>query len=146
LERPRRARRAFEGDAVTGTRSRLRVLIVDDDPDARELYGWGMRAAGWAVAYAKDGAEALDVAESFRPDAIIMDLRLPILGGLDAIRRLRSDEQSAGVAIVALSGTGRVTAEAEAREAGCDVFVPKPFPPEELCGILELILARHGSV
>jgi two-component system cell cycle response regulator DivK len=119
-------------------------LIVDDDPDARELYGWCMAASGWTVGQARDGAEALVLAETFEPDAIVMDLRLPILGGLEAARRLKEDERTTHIVIVACTGTGRPDARAAAYAAGCDAFIPKPYRPQDLCSLLEgLIRGRE---
>jgi two-component system cell cycle response regulator DivK len=141
VEQSRPDRTTFDKDAATGTRARPRILIVDDDPDARELYGWCMRAAGWSVAHAVDGVEALAMAETFHPNAIVMDLRMPILGGLEAIRRLKSDEQTEHIPIVACTGVRATSAGAEARAAGCDAFLAKPVAPEDLCDLLERLIS-----
>jgi CheY-like chemotaxis protein len=121
------------------------VLIVDDDADTRELYGWCMKAAGWLVRAVRNGAEALLAAEELEPDVIVMDLRMPVVGGLDAIRQLKSDEATKHVPIVACSAFDRRSAETEARDAGCDEFVAKPCEPEALRHLLEALVTRRSD-
>jgi CheY-like chemotaxis protein len=128
----------------TGIRPRPRVLIVDDDEDTRELYAWCMRAAGWAVELAANGAQGLLVAVVPEPDVIVMDLHMPVLGGLDAIRRLKCDEATKHVPVVACTALDPRSSEVEARNAGCDEFVAKPCEPEALRDLLETMVARWG--
>jgi CheY-like chemotaxis protein len=116
------------------------VLIVDDNDDTRELYGWCMRAAGWFVGGAANGAEALLVAPAFEPDVIVMDLNMPVLGGIEAIRRLKSDEDTMHVPIVALTAYDLDGNRAAARGAGCDEFVTKPCEPDDLRALLETMV------
>jgi two-component system cell cycle response regulator DivK len=126
----------------TRTRARPCVLIVDDDDDTRDMYAWCMRAGGWFVEAVADGAEALVVAPLLEPDVIVMDLRLPVLGGLEAIRRLKSEEDTKHIPIVAISGVDRNDGEIEAKAAGCDEFVAKPCHPETLRKLVETLAAR----
>jgi CheY-like chemotaxis protein len=125
----------------TGARARPCVLIVDDHDDTREMYAWCLRAAGWFVVGVADGAEALVAAPALAPDVIVMDLRLPVVGGLEAIRRLKDDDYTKDVPIVACTALSRSAAEIEARAAGCDMFVPKPCEPEALRDLLEALVA-----
>jgi two-component system cell cycle response regulator DivK len=146
-DRPRRRdpgsgpRRSWE----TGVRARPRVLIVDDDVDTRELYAWCMRAAGWFVQVASNGAEALLGASLYEPDVIVMDLHMPLLGGLDAVRLLRRDKATKHVPIVACTALDRPTIEVEARDAGCDEFVPKPCEPEVLRDLVEAMVSGRAT-
>jgi CheY-like chemotaxis protein len=122
------------------------VLVVDDDEDSRDLYAWCMKAAGWLVQAVEDGAEALLAATTFEPDVIVMDLRLPILGGLDAIRLLKGHEATKHIPVVACTAFDRRSSEVEAKMAGCDEFVPKPCEPEALRDLLEtMVTSRRGS-
>jgi CheY-like chemotaxis protein len=116
------------------------VLIVDDDEDMRELYAWCMRASGWFVQEATNGAEALIAAPTLEPDVIVMDLNMPFVGGVDAIRRLKRDETTKHVPIVACTAMERQSSEIEARDAGCDEFVAKPCEPEALRDLLEAVV------
>jgi two-component system cell cycle response regulator DivK len=129
----------------TGTRRRPTVLIVDDDEDARELYAWCMRAAGWFVEAVPDAAEALFVAAVLEPDVIVMDLRLPVVGGVEAIRRLKGDDDTKHIPIVACTAFDRSTKEIEARAAGCDAFVAKPCDPEALRNLLEALVTDRSD-
>jgi two-component system cell cycle response regulator DivK len=130
---------------LEGLRSRPRALIVDDDEDTRELYAWCMRAAGWVVEVAANGEEALLVASAFEPDVIVMDLRLPVIDGVEATRRLKVGARTRHVPIVAVSGADRSQVECTARDAGCDEFVMKPCPPEQLRALLDDVITRWGD-
>jgi two-component system cell cycle response regulator DivK len=110
------------------------VLVVDDDEDARELYAWCMRAAGWLVEAVPNREDAILVAAVWAPDVIVIDLRPPVIAGFEAIRRLKRAEGTRHVAVVAISG---IVGENEARAAGCDKFVAKPFEPKALRELLE---------
>ena len=127
----------------TGVWPRPCVLIVEDDEDARELIGWCMRAAGWIVRGADDAESALLVAAALAPDAIVMDLGLPGISGLDAIRRLKDDEFTKDVPVLVCTALSPAQAEPRAREAGCDAFLAKPCEPEDLRKLLESLVA-HG--
>src|SRR5580658_3336761 len=118
----------------TGSRRRPTVLVVDDDEDARELYAWCMRAAGWFVEAVPNREDAILVAAVLAPDVIVIDLRSPVIAGFEAIRRLKKAEGTRYVAVVAISG---IVGENEARAAVCDEFVAKPFEPEALRELLE---------
>lgn len=120
------------------------MLIVDDNEDARNLYGWCMRAAGWVVGTASNGAEAVLVASVFAPDVIVMDLEMPVLGGIEAIRRLKSDEETSDVPIVALTAYADEANRTAARAAGIVEFLAKPYEPDELRALLErTVLGEH---
>jgi two-component system cell cycle response regulator DivK len=127
----------------SGTRPRPRVLVVDDHEDTREMYVWCLRAAGWIVDAVGDGEAATIVASEFVPDVILMDLRLPVLGGIEATRRLKDDPRTRHVPIVACTGDRSMSA-LEARAAGCDELVTKPIEPEALRELLEKTLAGRS--
>jgi CheY-like chemotaxis protein len=128
----------------SGTHSKPRVLLVEDDEDTREMYAWCLRAAGWIVEAAADGAEALVSALVFEPDVIVMDLCLPVVDGLEAARQLKASEMTRGIPIVACSAFDIGQADALARQAGCEGFVAKPCSPDDLCILLENVV-RRGS-
>lgn len=129
----------------TGTRPRPRALVVEDDRDARELYAWCLRAAGWVVQEVTTGSEAVVFAETSVPDVIIMDLCLPVLGGLEAARLLKQSESTRNVPIVACTAVDPARMEPLAREAGCDAFLAKPLTPESLQRVLEELLGRETA-
>ena len=109
------------------------------------MHAWCLRAAGWLVADAANGAAALFAVASFAPDVIVMDLRLLVLGGLEATRRLKANPHTQHIPVIALSAMDRGQAEILAMEAGCEGFVAKPCPPERLRAILENVIGGDGE-
>src|SRR5829696_6685524 len=103
------------------------ILVVDDYQDAREMYAEYLQFSGFRVAEAKNGNEAVDQAFALKPDLILMDLSLPGMDGWEATRRLKADEATRHIPIVALAGPSE-----GARKAGCDSFVTKPCLPDDL--------------
>jgi CheY-like chemotaxis protein len=108
------------------------VLLVDDYPDAREMYSEYLQFSGFDVVEAANGIEALQHALEHAPDIILMDLSLPVMDGWEATRRLKSDHRTAGIPVVALTGHALAGISEGAKKAGCDAFVTKPCLPEDL--------------
>jgi CheY-like chemotaxis protein len=108
------------------------VLVVDDYHDAREMYAEYLQFAGFRVAEAKNGKEAIEQALKLSPDIILMDLSLPVVDGWEATRRLKADERTKSIPVVALTGHALAGHSEGAKEAGCDSFVTKPCLPDAL--------------
>jgi two-component system cell cycle response regulator DivK len=105
-----------------------------------------MRAAGWLVEEVPNGEEALMAAVVLAPDAIVMDLRLPGIDGLEATRRLKADPDTQIIPIAALSVLDRAQGEPLATEAGCALYLSKPCAPEHLRDVVEqLVMDREES-
>jgi CheY-like chemotaxis protein len=137
----KRSRRATNDDATkTADRPPL-VLLVDDFQDNREMYAMYLEHAGMQVAEAGNGHEALDQAFRLLPDLIVMDLSLPGIDGWEATRRLKADERTKKIPVVALTSHALEGYSAGAREAGCDAFVTKPCLPEQLLSEIRKVLA-----
>jgi two-component system cell cycle response regulator DivK len=117
-----------------------RVLLVDDYPDAREMYGEYLEYCGYDVIEAANGMEALQRAVDDSPDIILMDLSLPVMDGWEATRRLKADERTAGIPVVALTGHALAGISEGAKRAGCDAFVTKPCLPEDLVVEIKRVL------
>lgn len=109
-----------------------RVLLVDDYPDAREMYSEYLKFSGFDVIEASNGVEALQRAIETSPDIILMDLSLPVMDGWEATRRLKEDARTAAIPVVALTGHALAGMFEGAKRAGCDAFVTKPCLPEDL--------------
>ena len=125
----------------TPQRDRPLVLIVEDQPDLRQLYAQELALSGFDVIEAADGVDAIAHTSSRFPDLVLMDLSLPVLDGWEATRRLKSDTRTAHIPVVALTahdGSGELQ---RATSAGCDWFVPKPCPPNALITEVRRILA-----
>ena len=119
------------------------ILIVEDERDLRQLYVLHLTMGGFDVIEAEDGAAAIAHTSAHSPDAVVMDLSLPILDGWEATRRIKGDATTAHIPILALTaheGSGDLQ---RAMEAGCDWFVPKPCPPDALATELRRVLASR---
>jgi two-component system, cell cycle response regulator DivK len=120
------------------------ILVVDDYQDAREMYAEYLEFSGFRVAEARNGAEALDKAFELTPDVILMDLSLPVMDGWEATRRLKADERTRAIPVVALTGHALSGHSNGAREAGCDAFVTKPCLPDALVQEVKKQLAARA--
>jgi len=116
------------------------VLLVDDYPDAREMYTEYLEFSGFDVIGAGNGLEALQRAVDDNPDIILMDLSLPVMDGWEATRRLKADNRTASIPVVALTGHALAGISEGAKKAGCDAFVTKPCLPEDLVREIRKIL------
>ena len=116
-----------------------RVLVVDDEPQILRALSINLRARGYEVDLAPDGERALDVAARNHPDAVVLDLGLPGIGGVDVIRGLRGWSQ---VPIVVLSVRDAEGDKVAALDAGADDYVTKPFGMDELLARLRAALRR----
>jgi len=123
------------------------VLVVDDFQDNREMYAEFLAYQGFRVIQAANGVEALDQAFTNRPDIIIMDLSLPVMDGWEATRRLKADQRTHGIPVVALTGHAMHGHSKGAMEAGCDSFVAKPCLPDQLVAeIRKMLSTTRASV
>ena len=111
---------------------RCHVLLVDDARDSREMYAFFLRAAGYAVHEATDGADAVAMAVELRPDVVVMDLTLPLLDGFAAIARLAEHPETAAIPVVVLSAHTFPDDERRARDVGAAAFLAKPCHPDLL--------------
>jgi two-component system cell cycle response regulator DivK len=123
-------------------RDRPLVLIVEDQHDLRQLYVEQLALSGFDVIEAANGADAITHTASHAPDVVLMDLSLPILDGWEATRRLKSDDRTAHIPVVALTAHDGAGELQRATRAGCDWFVPKPCPPDALVAEVRRVLAK----
>jgi two-component system, cell cycle response regulator DivK len=132
------------GESGAGAAAPL-VLVVDDVAHGREIFAEYLEFRGFRVATAADGLEAMDKAFELLPDLILMDLSLPGLDGWEATRRLKQDERTRGIPVIALTAHALASAHQRALQAGCDSVVTKPCVPRELeAEIRRLLAARNG--
>jgi two-component system, cell cycle response regulator DivK len=116
------------------------VLVVEDYQDAREMYAAYLQFSGFEVAEATNGVEAIEKAQRLMPDIVLMDLALPRMDGWEATRRLKSDERTKSIPVVALTGHALAGHAEGARQAGCDAFVTKPCLPDALVAEIRRLL------
>jgi CheY-like chemotaxis protein len=128
-----------------GKTDRPRVLLVDDYPDAREMYAEYLDFSGFEVIEAANGMEALQRAADTQPDIVLMDLSLPVMDGWEATRRLKADKRTEHIPVVALTGHALAGISEGAKRAGCDAFVTKPCLPEDLVKEIRKVLDQHAA-
>jgi two-component system, cell cycle response regulator DivK len=121
------------------------VLVVEDYQDAREMYAAYLQFSGFEVAEAGNGLEAIEKTQALLPDIVLMDLALPKMDGWEATRRLKNDERTRHIPIVALTGHALAGHAEGAREAGCDAFVTKPCLPDALVAEIKRLLDAHPA-
>src|SRR3954467_8651618 len=122
-----------------------RVLVVEDEPDLRELLTYNFEAAGFTVHAAEKGLDGLAEAQGFAPDIILLDLMLPDLPGTEVCRRIRAADRSAPQpAIVMLTAKGDEIDRVVGFELGADDYVVKPFSVRELVLRVNAILRARG--
>jgi DNA-binding response OmpR family regulator len=129
----------------SGTRPRgPLVLVVEDDETTRNIYAAELAAAGFMVLEAPDGATGIEKALQFGPHAVVLDLMLPGIDGFKVARRLRTDDRTRDVAIVALTALQSKKSRDLALSAGCDSFFSKPVIAAALVGELVRLIARRA--
>jgi len=118
----------------------MRILVVDDDRAVRESLRRSLAFNGYQVELAADGYEALDAVARQRPDAMVLDVMMPRLDGLEVCRRLRGNGD--GLPIIVLTARDAVADRVAGLDAGADDYLPKPFALEELLARLRALLRR----
>lgn len=118
----------------------MRILVVDDDRAVRESLRRSLSFNGYSVALAQDGLEALDLINSDRPDALVLDVMMPRLDGLEVCRQLRSLGDD--LPILVLTARDSVSERVAGLDAGADDYLPKPFALEELLARMRALLRR----
>ena len=120
--------------------SKPRVLVVEDDGEIAEVLRRSLRLDGYDVRLAGDGPEALQEAALYEPDAVVLDLGLPGVDGIDVCRKLRTDGD---VPILILTARDGVDARVQGLDSGADDYLVKPFDREELLARLRAVLRRR---
>jgi two-component system response regulator MprA len=118
----------------------MRILVVDDDRAVRESLRRSLQFNGYQVDLATDGQQALDAVKSARPDAMVLDVMMPRLDGLEVCRRLRGTGDD--LPILVLTARDLVSDRVAGLDAGADDYLPKPFALEELLARLRALLRR----
>ncbi len=119
-----------------------KILVVDDEPEAVELVEFNLKQAGYDVATAADGAEALKKTRTLLPSLVVLDLMLPEMDGLEVCKMLRRDPATAAIPIIMLTAKAAEIDRVLGLELGADDYQVKPFSPRELVLRVKNLLAR----
>lgn len=122
---------------------RRTVLVVDDEVNNRDIIGMVLEETGLPVdlATARNGAEAVDLARTLGPALILMDLKMPVLDGWEATRRLKADPATASIPVVAVTAQAMAGDRERALAAGCDGYLTKPLDLRTLLDFLRTWLS-----
>ena len=118
------------------------LLLVDDDPNLILLIQDYLEFQGYEVKSADNGQEALDILEKYIPDLIICDIMMPDIDGYEVVERIREDSRISWIPVIFLSAKGQATDRVKGLTKGADVYLVKPFEPEELVAQVESSLKQ----
>jgi CheY-like chemotaxis protein len=119
-----------------------KILLVEDNEMNRDMLSRRLERKGFAVAVAKDGAEAIERCRADLPDLVLMDLGLPVVDGWEATRRIKADESTRAIPVIALTAHAMDGDRERAIAVGCDDFDTKPVELARLLDKIERVLAR----
>jgi len=145
-ERPDRAGgRSDDGGRSNERMAERRVLVIEDEPDIRDLLSYNLQAGGFQVKTADTGTRGLALFETFAPDVILLDLMLPDVPGTEVCRRIRARTSGAQPAIIVLTAKGEEIDRVVGFEVGADDYVVKPFSVRELLLRVNAVLRGRGG-
>lgn len=121
-----------------------KILIVEDDEMLMDLMQQTLELSDHTVRSASNGADALAKATEDPPDVILMDIGMPIMDGYEATRRLKADERTRRIPVIALTAHASVTDRKQALDAGADEYEPKPVDFDRLSNKIQALLNRGG--
>ncbi|HWV99668.1 MAG TPA: response regulator [Candidatus Acidoferrum sp.] len=122
-----------------------KILLVEDNEMNRDMLSRRLERKGYSISLALDGAEGLLKARTEAPDLILMDMSLPVMDGWETTRRLKADDATRKIPVIALTAHAMATDEQKAREAGCDDFDTKPIELPRLLGKIEALLQPNAG-
>ena len=126
-------------------KNKIKILIVDDEPDIIEILKFNLENEGYTVISAENGKVALKLADEHIPQLIILDLMMPIMDGIEACERLRMDKKFNNTLIMFLSARGEDYSQVAAFESGADDYVTKPIKPRILNSKVKALLRRFKN-
>lgn len=121
-----------------------KVLVVDDSKNIRKLITVVLKKEGYEFTEAKNGIEALEKVKIVRPDLVILDIIIPGIDGLKVCEEIRKDPKSKDTAIIILTSESTYEAREQAHKAGADIFMMKPFEPQDLRTAAIEVLKRRN--
>ena len=130
---------------MVATEQPKKILVVDDEVDVTELLSYNLKQRGFVSQSVNDPKQALEVAKTFKPDLIVLDIMMPEMSGLQVCRMIRQESTLKGIPIIFLSAKTEEGDRIEGFESGADDYVCKPFSPKELMLRVLVILKRAGD-
>ena len=118
-----------------------KILVVDDDLETLRLVGMMLQRSGYEILAASSGNQALAIAESEKPDLILLDIMMPDMDGIDVTRRLRSNASTQDLPVIMFTAKTQVDDKVSGFEAGADDYLTKPIEPRELVARVKAVLS-----
>lgn len=122
-----------------------KVLIVDDEPNIVTALEFLLKRSGYDVRQATNGAEALELVDSYGPDVVLMDIMMPVKSGYEVCQRMRERPELAHVKIVMLSAKGSEAEVNKGLSLGADLYITKPFSTQELVATINRLFEPGGA-
>ena len=122
-----------------------RILIVEDNEMNRDMLSRRLERRGHQITIAVDGQQALELATAEKPDLILMDMSLPVISGWEATQKLKANDETRTIPVIALTAHAMAEDEKRARESGCDDYDTKPIDLTRLLGKIEALLGNGGK-
>ena len=119
-----------------------KILLVEDNEMNRDMLSRRLVRNGFEVVMAVNGQEGVDMTVSERPDLVLMDMSLPVMDGWEATRRLKADDATKGIPVIALTAHAMESDREQAMKAGCDDFDTKPIELPRLLGKINALLPK----
>ena len=119
-----------------------RILVADDDVDIRELVEFKLSTMGHEIVAVGDGAAAIEACRAEKPDLAVLDVMMPGVSGLDAIREIRADPTLSDLPVILLTARAQESDVETGFDSGADDYITKPFSPRELAARVEALLAK----
>lgn len=126
-------------------RQKIKVLVVDDDPDIVELLTYNLEKEGYAVASATDGVKAIKVAVKFKPEVILLDIMMPHQDGVETCRQIREIPDLQDAFVLFLTARSEEYSEVAAFEVGADDYINKPIKPRALISRISALFRRESK-
>lgn len=125
--------------------SETTILLVDDDPDIREIISFNLRKEGYNVEIAKDGVQGVEMCKKYKPDIVLMDVMMPKMDGMEACEAIRANLETKDTLIAFLSARGEDYSQLAGFDAGGDDYISKPIRPKILISRIKALLRRNNN-
>jgi two-component system alkaline phosphatase synthesis response regulator PhoP len=126
-------------------KQKVKVLVVDDEPDIVDLLTYNLKKEGYDVESAEDGVKAVKIASKFHPDVILLDIMMPIQDGVETCRQLREIPELKGTFIIFLTARAEEYSEIAAFDVGADDYITKPIKPRALMSRIAALFRRESK-
>ena len=122
-----------------------KILVVDDEPDILQVVIFRLKKLGHEILTATDGKKGLDLIRSQKPGVVLLDLRLPIIDGLEVCRQVKADDKLKNIPIILVTASSSSEISKKAKEVKADDYITKPFDSDQLLAKVERFLEEKGG-